>query len=46
MHDPVVPSLYNRFQKVRRDCVIDVESIELEIVDFLPETEQLLSEVY
>ena len=46
MHGPVAPSVYYRFQEVCRDCVIEIENIEIEKVDFSPESEQLLSEVY
>jgi uncharacterized phage-associated protein len=46
MHGPVVVSQYQRFQEICRDCVIDVDKIELEVADFTPEVEQLLSEVH
>lgn len=44
-HGPVIPSIYERFKNVCKDCVINVNSIELSKANFSKEDEQLLSEI-
>lgn len=44
-HGPVVPSLYNKYREICKNCDIPIESLPLQMVELIKESEELLTEV-